>query len=143
MASRYYYLRDLSKTERNVDGSPKTRGVPVAVIKTSVNRDTNEIHFAFAIANPKDGFVKSTARMIVSGRLEKHPFVIPGVPGNGHDISKVVVRSFLDQEGIPMRVRKLALNWLARAELPKDQQYTIPAPSRRASTMAPPPAMRA
>lgn len=137
MSYRYYYLRDVSNTERNGDGSPKTRGVPRAVVKTFVDRQANEIRYSFAIANPKDGFVKSTGRLIVTGRFDKQPITIKGVPGSGHEISKAVLRDLLKQDGIPKRVRKLAEDWLTRADLPRGEQFhTIPAPAR-APTMPP------
>jgi hypothetical protein len=127
MTTRYFYLRDNKNRQLRSNGT-LTRGNPVAILISEVNRTDDTISYALAVSHPQDGFMKSRGRQIVSGRLMDKPFVINGVPTGCHMITRAIMNNIVElyaQRGkdvIPHRVYNAAKSWLS------DAAATIPAP---------------
>jgi hypothetical protein len=153
MNERIYYLRGPNNIHRSSNGEEKvTRGDPVAVVMTYVDRASNTVRYALAAVHPKECFVKSMAKKIVLGRLNVRPVILNGVPETGHKITEMVMRDIFasDMVGnvkISPRVRNLAADWLAQAARPRDERPTIPVgaisepPPRPRNAIPPPPMM--
>jgi hypothetical protein len=133
MTTRYFYLRDNNNRQPRANGKI-TRGNPIAILISEVNRMNNTISYAFAVAHPQDSFNKNLGRRIVSARLEdpKKSFVIQGVPAGCHEITRVIMNDIIYKASypelcghglVPHRVRDAAAAWLLDAVL------TIPAPA--------------
>lgn len=132
MSNRFYYLRDSKSIQINEDKS-HTKGNPVAVVMTKIDKERGVVQYAVASAHPKDNFVKSMARHIVSERLtgtDKRNKLkgsrrgcvheIPVAVISGHEITKAVMSDISKSTDVPERLRKLADEWLAGAMLPRE-----------------------
>jgi hypothetical protein len=130
MTTRYFYLRDNKNRQPRSNGT-LTRGNPVAILISEVNRTNNTISYALAVSHPKDSFMKELGRHIVNARLQdpEKSFVIHGVPTGCHQITRVIMNDLIDRaakfgkEIVPHRVRNAAKAWLS------DAASTIPAPA--------------
>ena len=109
---RIQYLRQQNKHQ------PNARGIPIACIVSTVDRENDCILYAVSIAHRKDSFEKKMGRKIALGRLEGHPHVIKGVPTTTHEINKLVMADINQNEKIK-RVRTLTERWLTKANEPK------------------------
>lgn len=124
MTSKFYYLRDKKNLQKKSDGG-YTRGNPVAVIATSVDVDKKLVHYAIASTHPKDHFVKSLGRQIVSGRLEVTPIELMALDDaairSGHEITKAVMLDIVNNASSRANTMTLqaAKTWLKMAETPK------------------------
>jgi hypothetical protein len=101
MTTRYFYLRDNENRQPRGNGT-LTRGNPIAILISEVDRTANTIKYAFAVAHPQDSFMKDLGRRIVSARLQdpKKSFTIPLVVGadgkpNCHDITRSILNDIL------------------------------------------------
>lgn len=130
MSTRFVYLRDLS-TRRSTPKGRTTRGVPVAVIMTNVDRENGMVSYAIAAAHPKDHFNKSLGRKIAAGRLKANGAHIKIEPtANGHEINTAVMNDiYLVATDVSERVKEFANKWLTMARIPKDNLQTIPSPA--------------
>lgn len=136
MSTRFVYLRDLSTRRHTSKGH--TRGVPVAVIMTDVNREQGTVSYAVAAAHPKDHFNKGLGRKIAAGRMKENATTLDIEPGaNGHDINTAVMNDIYLVSKVSERVKEFASKWLTMARIPKDNLQTIPSPSLDEETEIP------
>lgn len=138
MNERIYYLRTPNRNQVNKDGQTVvTRGDPLAIVMTYVDRTNNTVSYALAAAHPKESFRKSMAKTIVTGRLNTHPVVLNGVPESGHKITEMVMKDIFASDvvgkvKVSSRVRDLASEWLTNAAVPReDARPTVPMPATR------------
>jgi hypothetical protein len=119
MSTKIYYLRD--RTVHTHTG----KGVPVAAVVTSADKEKRVIRYAIATVHPKDTFVKSRGRSIALGRLDaliadfnQRPMqsrelkLDADVPASGHAITKLVMQDIAAHVDFPVRVQKLASEWI-------------------------------
>lgn len=121
MATRIMYVREKNVQEKKFrnNGLPR-RGNPVACVMTTVDKDNDQIRYAFSATHPKDNFVKSLSKHIAKKRLEsEHVRVLNGVPATGHDITVKVMQDILDTT-TAVRLRTLVAEWLDAAALPAE-----------------------
>ena len=131
MSGRIYYLRDQNNVQVRANGF-RTRGNPVAIVVSRVDRVNGQIHYGFAAVHPKDCFVKTRARQIASGRLEdttsKYHYTIDvaDIPNTGHEISRIILSDIAENDflyngapEIPNRVRRLAKQWVDNSLAPR------------------------
>lgn len=113
---RYYYLRDGKNIQKRKDGT-FTKGNPLVLIASEVDRLSSTIRYAIAAVHPKDNFVRAKAIHIVKERLAKKPIVLQGLPKGGYEILRKIMSDLFanDEHTVSRRVRKLALNWLEQA----------------------------
>lgn len=145
MTIRYFYLRDNHNRQARSNGTT-TRGNPIAILISEVDRDTNTIAYAFSVSHPADSFEKDRGRIIVNARLRdpKKHYVIHGVPTGCHDITRAILNDILTKayeedickkmkgpktpQIIPYRVRVAAKLWLEDAAVVREAK-TIPVPA--------------
>ena len=123
MGNRLYYLRD-KKNIRTLDTGAKTRGNPVSLIVSTVDKEHNRISYAVAVSHPKDHFDKQRAIVIASGRLAKKPIVIENqdlTHMRGHEITMKIMQHIVENNLPHTNLRKLAVEWLKGAEVPRAQ----------------------
>lgn len=85
MSQRYLYLRDFNTQNRR----------PIGCLIVELNREHNEIRYAFSACSPLDKFNKKIAKNIAENRLAKHPSVIKGIPGSSHEITQKIMRDIV------------------------------------------------
>jgi hypothetical protein len=128
--NRIFYLRENPTLILNDNGTYRlTRGNPVAIIMSNVDREEGCINYSIAILNRKDVFSKDLARHIATKRLEICPTVITGAPETGHEIKKKIMEdlsnnSYVRNILIPRRIHKIIDSWLKFAEKPKQNVRT-------------------
>lgn len=123
--NRIYYIRDHKNIRQQDDGS-FTRGNPIAIIVTELNKVDNTIKYAVSVAHSKDSFSKKMGRQIAEGRLNKKPIILAGIPENGHKITEKVMKDFVsswrpwDTEN---PARTFANEWIERAAVAKNAAH--------------------
>ena len=147
MSVKYVYVRDRKNIQTRPNGTT-TRGNPIAIVGTEIDRERNAIYYAVASTHKKDHFVKERAREIVCGRLN----VLGGDLGNtdrgvlsgdevkrvlelhnGHEITKLIMKEVIrlsklpsHMRKVPTRVGRLCEEWLKYAQLAKAEAPTEP-----------------
>jgi hypothetical protein len=112
--SRIYYLRN----DKNIRLKPNgefTKGNPIGVIVSEIDRETNTIRYELACVHKRDHFVKRRGFDIAYGRLLKQPFIIQGVPKTGHEITTRIMNDIFANDRGTYAARKLAREWLEKA----------------------------
>lgn len=127
MLKKIYYLRDPETGWKKKDGS-YTRGDPVVVIVTELDKDFNCVRYGVSAVNPKDSFNKKLGIHIATERLQKKPNTVQfksNLSGlKGHDINKAVIAHIFETtQG--QRVEQIALEWLERAEKPREEVMLV------------------
>ncbi len=88
MTPRHLYMRDYSTSNKRMIGC----------LAVDVNKDANEIRYAFSVCSPLDTFQKDLAKRIALGKLknEKSSVLIKGdVPKTAHEITKLIMQDIV------------------------------------------------
>lgn len=147
VGGRIFYIRDRSNILLKEDNT-YTRGDPVALVLTDVDRERNIIRYSLvAMRMPMH---KKLAKFIAEERLHgvdardrdksmrnpkrtskrTHPAAVSLsvlVPNTRHEIMKLVMLDIFKTDSLPRHINVLAGDWLAFAKLPK-ARTTIPSP---------------
>lgn len=111
---RHFYLRDYSKSNKH----------PVGCLAVEVNREQQEIKYAFSVCSPVDIFNSNLAKEIANGRLRKSPVSIKGeIPASGHQITKRIMEDIVNRHNTQSSTTnrsylacKSAVEWLTKAQ---------------------------
>lgn len=129
MPTKICYLRDHKNIHQKKDGT-YTRGNPIAVLITEIDREQNITRYAYATVHPSDCFNKKQGRNIAFARLKKNPLVVEGALTKSHDINNSVMRDLFasPSEKVSNRLRAAIGDWLSSHNGPRDRD-TIPSPT--------------
>lgn len=116
MALRHLYMRDYSTQNKRM----------VGCLAVDINRETNEVRYAFSVCSPLDVFQKDLAKRIAFSKLksDKSSTVMQGnVPKTGHEITKwimqdIVAKNEVQTKGVKRSVIgcTAAKDWLRYSE---------------------------
>ncbi len=88
MALRHLYMRDYSTPNKRM----------VGCLAVDINKETNEVRYAFSVCSPLDTFQKDLAKRIAFSKLKnaKSSTVLQGeIPKTGHEITKLIMQDIV------------------------------------------------
>lgn len=116
MALRHLYMRDYSTANKRM----------VGCLAVDINRETNEVRYAFSVCSPLDTFQKDLAKRIAFSKLknEKSSTVMQGdIPKTGHEITKLIMQDIVAKNETQVKGQKrsvigcsAAKDWLLYTE---------------------------
>jgi hypothetical protein len=92
----------------------------VGCLAVEINREANEVRYAFSVCSPLDVFDKELATRIAFGKLKAKPAVLLGVPTTGHEVTKLIMQDIVTKNELQVKGQKrsvigcrAASEWLA------------------------------
>lgn len=94
---RHLYMRDYSTTNKRM----------VGCLAVDINKENNEVRYAFSVCSPLDVFQKDLAKRIAFSKLKNVPTVLKGeIPKTGHEITKWIMQDIVARNETQVKGQK-------------------------------------